>query len=582
MSTALQSLGKYELQDRLGTSGIAEIWKAFDPELQRAVALKIFHADLQNDSEFITSCWRLPLIAEAQLIVSLRHPNIVHIHGFQIFHPPGSEISLAYMVMDYIEGLTLIDYIRNSSYKGEFPAATDLVLLFTPLAPAIDYAHQKDVIHGNITPGTILLDKHNTAVNPMGEPMFTDFGITEQLGISVDALSRLEPDTPSHISSEQAQGHPANELSDMYALGVILYEICTAELPFQGEDKQAILTQYVNTPPPSPSQVNSSISPALSAVILRSLARGPADSFSTAASMVTELARALNTSVPVILYQPEHPTHVLKGHINLSPTLPSPSTKVTSFETSSPLTISALSSSEPFVAENNREGVATVPPPTTLEEPSVAYSPLSPLSAHGWKLRGTQLPTSPLPATSMPGSRKKPPLTGRSGGSFMAKCRNVFLFMLTNLLAASTPGALFVFEQRQTNTNTVSTTTPIVGHVYFLSSDQLHMNNIHGIDDQVPIDLRNLAAPASGRSYYGWLLGDMNQSEVPWVALGKVSFNEDTVHFLFPGDKAHTNLLNDHSLNDSGGLSRSVFCIESISCWNVNHRAIFITASQRC
>lgn len=176
MSTELQSLGKYELQERSRIGGIAEVWKAFDPELQRSVALEIFATDLQYDPDFITRFWNFPLIAEAQLLVSLHHPNIVHIHVFQIFHPPGSEQSLACMVMDYIKERTL----------------ADLVNLFATLAAALDYANQQGVIHGKITPSTILLDKLYTSNNPRGEPMFTDFGITELLGISVDAFSRLD------------------------------------------------------------------------------------------------------------------------------------------------------------------------------------------------------------------------------------------------------------------------------------------------------------------------------------------------------------------------------------------------------
>ncbi len=128
----------------------------------------------------------------------------------------------------------------------------------------------------------------------------------------------------------------------------------------------------------------------------------------------------------------------------------------------------------------------------------------------------------------------------------MTKLRNIFLLILIILLAASTLGALFVFAQRQAKTAS-SSTPPIVGHVYFLSSGQLYVNNNQGINDEVLIDLHNLAAPASGKSYYAWLLGDINQSEVPWIAIGKVSFSKGSVHVVYPGDQAHSNLLNDMS-----------------------------------
>src|SRR5436853_3645544 len=104
-----------ELQERLGRGGMAEVWKAFDPQLQRNVAVKIFHADLVNDPDFMTSYQNLPRVREAKLIASLRHPNIVRMHGFHITPPLESESSLAYIVMDYMQGSTLADYLRETS-----------------------------------------------------------------------------------------------------------------------------------------------------------------------------------------------------------------------------------------------------------------------------------------------------------------------------------------------------------------------------------------------------------------------------------------------------------------------------------
>src|SRR6266516_1893187 len=114
MSTSPRLLGKYELRERLGRGGMAEVWKAFDPQLQRFVAIKIMHADLQNDPDFMNRFLR-----EARVGASLHHPNIVQIHDFQISRPPDSDSTIAYMVMDYIEGQTLAEYIRETSNKGK-------------------------------------------------------------------------------------------------------------------------------------------------------------------------------------------------------------------------------------------------------------------------------------------------------------------------------------------------------------------------------------------------------------------------------------------------------------------------------
>lgn len=126
----------------------------------------------------------------------------------------------------------------------------------------------------------------------------------------------------------------------------------------------------------------------------------------------------------------------------------------------------------------------------------------------------------------------------------MTDGRIAFLFLLIVLLAATTLGALFVFARGNTRTASV---TPIAGHVYFLSSGQFYVNNNQGINDEVLIDLHNIASPAPGKSYYAWLLGDKNLSEVPEISLGELNVDQGNIHFLYPGDQAHTNLLNDMS-----------------------------------
>src|SRR5438876_7896478 len=124
-----QRIGKYELRERLGRGGMAEVWKAFDSQLERYVAIKILHADLQADPEFMTRFTR-----EARVIASLHHPNIVQIHDFQIVHPPESNRPIAYMVMEYVEGQTLADYIRSTSHLGKFPPPVDIVLFFASIS----------------------------------------------------------------------------------------------------------------------------------------------------------------------------------------------------------------------------------------------------------------------------------------------------------------------------------------------------------------------------------------------------------------------------------------------------------------
>lgn len=187
-------LGKYEVQEPLGRGGMTEVWKAFDTQLRRNVAIKVMHANLAADPEFITRFTR-----EAQVIAALRHPNIVQIYDFHVgaqreesaaeatadapaapAAPAGAD-TIAYMVMEYIQGQTLAQYLRGGSRKSAL-AATAIVRLFTPICLALDYAHQQGVIHRDIKPANILLRADDDA-------LLADFGIAQ--------LAAQSGDTPS-------------------------------------------------------------------------------------------------------------------------------------------------------------------------------------------------------------------------------------------------------------------------------------------------------------------------------------------------------------------------------------------------
>ncbi len=229
MSTHPQQLGKYEMRERLGRGGMAEVWKAFDTQLHRYVAIKLMHADLQNDPEFMTR-----FVREARAIASLHHSNIVQIYDFQTTDTTDANSPLAYMVMDYVEGQTLADYMRDTTRVGKFLTSNELVQLFASISRAIDYAHRQGMLHRDIKPANILLDKRNTLQNAMGEPVLSDFGIAKLVGITGGTVQGTWLGTPMYVSPEQVQGQPGNERSDIYSLGIILYEICTGSPPSAG------------------------------------------------------------------------------------------------------------------------------------------------------------------------------------------------------------------------------------------------------------------------------------------------------------------------------------------------------------
>ncbi len=270
-----RKLGKYELQERLGRGGMAEVWKALDTQLQRYVAIKLLHANLQSDPQFVSRFQR-----EAQVIASLHHPNIVQIHDFQVEQASPEADPIFYMVMSYIEGQTLADYIASTSSQGKIPSPIELVNLFTSISLAVDYAHQKGMIHRDIKPANILLDQHNRGRNPMGEPILTDFGLAKLLGVTAVTLTGAQMGTPLYTSPEQARGYPGNERSDLYSLGVILYEMVTGTAPFRADTPTAVLAQHLFATPPAPVLLNPNIPPTLTMVIMTALAKDPAARFS--------------------------------------------------------------------------------------------------------------------------------------------------------------------------------------------------------------------------------------------------------------------------------------------------------------
>src|SRR5579859_5426681 len=271
MSTASQRLGKYELRELLGQGGMAEVWKAFDTQLHRYVAIKILHTNLQTDPGFIAR-----FAHEAQMVAALRHPNIVQIYDFHITEQSESSSTVAYMVMEYIEGNTLAHYIHETSEQQHFPPGADIVRLFTPISLALDYAHQQGTIHRDIKPANILLDQRHRTRNPMGEPILSDFGLAKLLTAPSQTLAGMVFGTPLYISPEQAQNQPIRDRTDLYSLGTILYEIFTGVTPYRG-DGVRVMMQHVIHEPPDPRLINPNLSPELSAFLLKSIAREPED-----------------------------------------------------------------------------------------------------------------------------------------------------------------------------------------------------------------------------------------------------------------------------------------------------------------
>ena len=573
-------LGKYELRERLGSGGMAEVWKAFDTQLQRFVAIKLLHTKLQADSNFTSRFQR-----EAQVIASLHHPNIVQIHDFQVEQGTGSESPIFYMVMAYIEGQTLADYIAGTSAQGKIPTPIQLVNIFTSISLAVDYAHQKGMIHRDIKPANILLDQRNRAHNPMGEPILTDFGLAKLLGVTGVTLTGTQMGTPLYTSPEQAQGYPGNERSDLYSLGVILYEMVTGVAPFRGDTPTAVLAQHLFATPNPPVLFNPSIPPALTMVMMTALAKDPNARFPRASAMTAAIAESLNVPVPESLGQSAFPPDV-RDMPTVIGSLSSP--QHTSAPSGAPISSAPISNSGlPSLASGSNPGINAVSPlvpaPPTPFVPSpptpflwAANPPSSPgtMLATGWPAStptstpAGQVPTvlpasgpvptmqagpgAPVSSPGLPSTVVQPPPTGPSASAPQKAggWRGLYTVLVVLILLALVGGGLgtyFAFFHKN---------APVVssgGQVFFVSSGQFDPRSAQGIADELFFALHNLPAPPPGQAYYAWLLADKTphteadplqpppQFTLP-LKVGPLPFSNGGITYLYKGTATHDNL----------------------------------------
>ena len=501
--TTSQRLGKYELQERLGRGGMGEVWKAHDTQLRRYVAIKLLLADLQTNPNFVTHFTR-----EAQFVASLHHPNIVQIHDFQFTTAQETGVTTAYMVMDYVEGGTLADYIRSTSRQNVFPSAHDIVSIFTAISLGLDYAHQKGMIHRDIKPANILVDKHNVIKRPMGEPILTDFGIAKLRGTTTGSVTSAMLGTPLYISPEQAHGQPGDERTDLYSLGIIMYEMLTGITPFRGENPIAIMMQHLHEMPTPPNLINPNIPPALAEVVLKSIAKDTEARFPTASAMTIALAQALNVPVPAVLNKPRIP-NVETAYNPLQPTNPFPAmTPLPSHLTASPSFTSSPA---------NNTGTQLITSPNSA--PAINNLPLTPVL------------TSPAPLS--PPVAQSPRIKTHKKVPFIAMALLACLIVLAGIGLGS-----FSLLHSTSTTPTPNPSDAVVGSITFSSSP----NAPQGVFDQVQVHLQHIPPPPAGKAYYAWI-DKPTSSEAQAVTHWLLHVNQGVVQDPYLGDAQHTNLL---------------------------------------
>jgi beta-lactam-binding protein with PASTA domain/predicted Ser/Thr protein kinase len=263
--------GRYRLEARIGSGGMGEVYRGVDTVLDRTVAIKILLPQFARDVSFVDRFRR-----EAQAAARLNHPNIVGIYD------SGADGETQFIVMEFIQGRTLDDFVRSG---GRF-TAVHAVEVAEKICDALAYAHVAGVIHRDIKPANVMVTRK-------GEVKVMDFGIARiVVGPQTAPQTSAVLGTAAYISPEQAQGQPVDGRSDIYSLGAVLYEMLAGRPPFTGDSPVAVAYKQVNEAPALPSIANHEVSPLLDAVLMRALAKNPANRYQTADEFRADLERA--------------------------------------------------------------------------------------------------------------------------------------------------------------------------------------------------------------------------------------------------------------------------------------------------
>lgn len=279
-----QRLGKYEIKHLIGRGGSAEVYQARNPDLNQDVAIKVLHPQI-IDSDAVITRFR----QEAQAIAALRHSNIIRVLDFH------ADERITFMVMEYIDGPTLQKLLGK--YPNGLPQNL-AVSIFMQLADAIAYAHELGIIHRDIKPGNVLITRE-------GRPILTDFGLAWVVGTSRLTEAGTVFGTPAYMSPEMATGGKIERESDIYSLGIMLYEMVTGDIPFKGDTPSSVLNQHVKALPPRPSSIAPGIEPRIEQVILHAIEKDPTNRFHSARAMVRELSGTQSESPSDTLQLPE-------------------------------------------------------------------------------------------------------------------------------------------------------------------------------------------------------------------------------------------------------------------------------------
>jgi serine/threonine protein kinase/formylglycine-generating enzyme required for sulfatase activity len=288
-----KTIGKVRIEKLLARGGMAEVYLGSHLTLERAVAVKVLHSFVEEEPLLIERFHR-----EAKVVAGLRHPNIVQILDFDTIdaHP--------YIVMEYLKGPTLATYLRHLHQRKKRIPPDQVARLMNELSNALDYAHAQGVVHRDIKPGNIMLLSRADEI-PLDRPLtddvgvvVTDFGLVRIMNTASHTMSGTVSGTPAYMSPEQARGDQLDHRTDIYSLGVVLYEMLAGRVPFEADSTLTVLHMQIHAPPP-PIQ---GIPAKLQDVIDRALSKKPEDRYQSARELTTDYARSIGAASAEVIH----------------------------------------------------------------------------------------------------------------------------------------------------------------------------------------------------------------------------------------------------------------------------------------